>query len=63
MLKVDDEAKRRVPKQRLADWCKSKAATPIPHYETSAKESIQVEAAFQHVAQLALAQDGNGGAF
>ena len=59
--KVDEEAKRRVTKQRLAEWCKSKAANPIPYYETSAKESIQVEAAFRHVAQLALKQDTNGG--
>lgn len=58
--KVDEESKRRVTKQRLAEWCKSKATNPIPYYETSAKDSIQVEAAFQHVAQLALKQDGNG---
>jgi len=58
--KVDEEAKRRVTKQRLAEWCKNKTTQHIPHYETSAKESIQVEAAFQHVAQLALKQDGGG---
>lgn len=55
--KVDRENDRRVPKAKAQAWCKSKGATPLRYFETSAKEAVQVEAAFQEAAQLALAQE------
>lgn len=55
--KIDKDTERRVPKANALQWCKSKRPTAIPYFETSAKEAIQVEAAFLEVAQLALQQD------
>ncbi|KAJ8598174.1 hypothetical protein CTAYLR_007359 [Chrysophaeum taylorii] len=55
--KVDRENDRRVPKAKAQAWCKSKASAPLRYFETSAKEAVQVEAAFQEAAQLALAQE------
>lgn len=55
--KVDREAERRVPKSKATQWCKSKGPKPIPYFETSAKEAIKVEVAFQEAAQMALHQD------
>ena len=55
--KVDRESDRRVPKAKAQTWCKSKASAPLRYFETSAKEAVQVEAAFQEAAQLALAQE------
>jgi Ras-related protein Rab-7A len=40
---------------RAQQWCTSKG--DIPSYETSAKEAINVEKAFQKAAELALAQE------
>ena len=53
--KIDREKERRVKKADATQWCRSKGANPIPYFETSAKEAIKVESAFQHVAQMALA--------
>eukprot|EP00607_Mallomonas_marina_P004646 CAMPEP_0182427166 /NCGR_PEP_ID=MMETSP1167-20130531/15086_1 /TAXON_ID=2988 /ORGANISM="Mallomonas Sp, Strain CCMP3275" /LENGTH=209 /DNA_ID=CAMNT_0024609169 /DNA_START=111 /DNA_END=740 /DNA_ORIENTATION=- len=55
--KVDKEADRRVPRTKATQWCKSKGTTPIPYFETSAKDAIKVEAAFLEVAQMALHQE------
>jgi len=55
--KVDKEADRRVQRSRAQQWCKNKSATPLTHYETSAKESLQVDVAFQEAARIALSQD------
>jgi len=55
--KIDRENDRRVPKSKAQAWCKSKGASPLRYFETSAKEAVQVEAAFQEAAQLALAQE------
>ncbi|GMH81101.1 hypothetical protein TrST_g8670 [Triparma strigata] len=56
--KVDKEAERRVGKSKAAQWCKSKGGdAPVPHMQTSAKEAVQVEAAFLEAAKLALARD------
>ena len=52
---VDKENQRRVPKARAEDWCANKASKPIPHYETSAKEAINVEQAFHVIAKEAQA--------
>mmetsp|Transcript_18457 Transcript_18457/g.56658 ORF Transcript_18457/g.56658 Transcript_18457/m.56658 type:complete len:205 (-) Transcript_18457:969-1583(-) len=52
--KVDRENDRRVPKTKAQQWCKTKS---VRYFETSAKEAVQVEAAFHEAAQLALAQE------
>jgi Ras-related protein Rab-7A len=59
--KVDKESERRVPKSKATQWCKSKGPKPISYYETSAKEAIQVEAAFLEAAHTALQQESNDG--
>ena len=41
--------------KRAQGWCQSKG--DIPYFETSAKEAINVEQAFQTVAKNALAQE------
>lgn len=51
--KVDLENK--VTRKRAEMWCKSK--NDIPYFETSAKEGINVDLAFQTIAKNALAQE------
>ncbi|KAG2006170.1 GTP-binding protein ypt7 [Coprinopsis cinerea AmutBmut pab1-1] len=54
--KVDiDESKRQVTQKRALAWCQAKGN--IPYFETSAKEAINVEQAFQTVAVKALEQE------
>ena len=50
-----EENKRQVTQKRAMTWCQSKGN--IPYFETSAKEAINVEQAFQTVAKNALHQD------
>lgn len=45
----------KVSTKRAQSWCHSKG--DIPYFETSAKEAINVEQAFQTVAKNALAQE------
>lgn len=52
--KVDLE-NRAVSAKRAQQWCHSK--NEIPYFETSAKEGINVENAFQTIAKKALAQE------
>ncbi|TEB19943.1 hypothetical protein FA13DRAFT_1767012 [Coprinellus micaceus] len=53
--KVDvDESKRQVSQKRAMTWCQAKGN--LPYFETSAKEAINVEQAFQSVAVKALQQ-------
>ncbi|CAG2198743.1 RAB7A [Mytilus edulis] len=52
--KIDLE-NRAVTAKRAQGWCQSKG--DIPYFETSAKEAINVEQAFQTVAKNALAQE------
>ena len=47
--------KTQVSAKRAQSWCDSKNS--IPYFETSAKESINVEQAFQTIAKNALAQE------
>jgi Ras-related protein Rab-7A len=54
--KVDLETTRAVQRSDVSNWCKSKGEKPIPLFETSAKDGIKVEAAFQQAAELALEQ-------
>ncbi|RUS30122.1 LOW QUALITY PROTEIN: ras family-domain-containing protein [Jimgerdemannia flammicorona] len=54
--KIDlEEGKRMVSQKRSMTWCQSKGS--IPYFETSAKEAINVEVAFQTIAKNALQQE------
>jgi len=53
--KIDLEHQRVVSQKRAQAWCQTKNG--IPYYETSAKEAINVEQAFQVIAKNALKQD------
>ncbi|KAI9747369.1 MAG: hypothetical protein M1815_004281 [Lichina confinis] len=63
--KIDmDESKRMVSSKRAMAFCQAKGG--IPYFETSAKEAMNVEQAFEVVARSALAQedsDDYGGDF
>jgi Ras-related protein Rab-7A len=50
--KIDRENERKVEKREGEEWCQ--ANNNIPFYETSAKEGISVEQAFQEIARKAL---------
>lgn len=50
--KIDRESERKVDAKEGKDWCD--ANNSIPFYETSAKEGISVEQAFQEIARKAL---------
>ncbi|KAG4067856.1 hypothetical protein HA402_010542 [Bradysia odoriphaga] len=52
--KIDQE-NRQVSTKRAQQWCQSK--NDIPYFETSAKEGVNVELAFQTIARNALAQE------
>jgi len=56
-LDTPNNSSRRLPKQTAMQWCASKGARPIPLYETSAKQSLKVDAAFREAAALGLAND------
>lgn len=45
---------RAVPTKKAQEWCASKGNSPIPLFETSAMDDINVEAAFEAVARAAL---------
>ncbi|EGX51376.1 hypothetical protein TWF569_001792 [Orbilia oligospora] len=54
--KIDvDDGKRQVPQKRAMAFCQSKGN--LPYFETSAKEAINVEQAFEVIARHALAQE------
>ncbi|KAM0790696.1 hypothetical protein ACM66B_004554 [Microbotryomycetes sp. NB124-2] len=54
--KIDvEEGKRQVSQKRAMTWCQSKGN--IPYFETSAKEAINVEQAFQAACKNALSQE------
>lgn len=53
--KADLVAKRQVSASKAKAWCASKG--DIPFFETSAKEAVNVEQAFQTIAKNALAQE------
>ncbi|XP_014261790.1 ras-related protein rab7 [Cimex lectularius] len=52
-----DLENRGVSAKRAQQWCQTK--NNIPYYETSAKEAINVEQAFQTIAKNALAQESD----
>lgn len=47
----------KVSTKRAQQWCQSK--NDIPYFETSAKEGINVDLAFQTIAKNALAQESD----
>lgn len=53
--KSDLGAKRQVSASKAKNWCASKG--DIPFFETSAKDAVNVELAFQTIAKAALAQE------
>jgi len=52
--KIDLDS-RVVSQKRAVAWCQAKGS--VPYFETSAKEAINVEQAFQIIARNALKQD------
>ncbi|KNG47863.1 vacuolar membrane protein [Stemphylium lycopersici] len=57
--KIDvEESKRMISSKRAMTFCQSKGG--IPYFETSAKEAINVEQAFEVIARQALAQEDVG---
>jgi hypothetical protein len=54
---VRRENERIVSQKRALAWCQEKGG--IPYFETSAKEAINVEQAFQTVARQALKQEAD----
>jgi Ras-related protein Rab-7A len=53
--KIDLESQRVVPSKRALAWCQAKGN--IPYFETSAKDAINVEQAFQVIAKNALGKE------
>lgn len=53
--KADLDSQRQVTANKAKAWCASKG--DMPFFETSAKEAVNVEAAFKTIAQNALAQE------
>jgi len=53
--KIDLEHLRVVSSKKAQAWCQKMGN--LPHFETSAKEAIRVDQAFQQVARLALQQE------
>ena len=53
----DKASQRSVSEEKAQRWCKSDHDPAIPYFETSAKEAINIEQAFQHIAMMALKQD------
>jgi Ras-related protein Rab-7A len=53
--KIDLESQRTVPSKRALTWCQAKGN--IPYFETSAKDAINVEQAFQVIAKNALGKE------
>lgn len=57
--KIDvEESKRMISNKRAMTFCQSKGG--IPYFETSAKDAINVEQAFEVIARQALAQEDVG---
>jgi len=50
--KIDLEQQRVISQKRAIAWCQSKGN--IPYFETSAKEAVHVDQAFQTIAKLAM---------
>lgn len=55
--KMDRESERRVLPARANQWCHTPLGHEIPHFETSAKTSLNVDEAFLTAARMALARE------
>jgi len=55
MRRLSQLSRSQVTQKRAMTWCQSKGN--IPYFETSAKEAINVEQAFQTIAKNALQQE------
>lgn len=53
--KVDETSKRKVQSAKVLQWCKSN--NNIPYFETSAKNAINVDQAFEEIARKAMKQE------
>lgn len=53
--KVDETGKRKVQSAKVLQWCKSN--NNIPYFETSAKNAINVDQAFEEIARKAMKQE------
>jgi len=55
--KLDEQEKRKVNVTKPAAWCKLK--NNIPYFETSAKNAVKVDIAFEEIARKALKQENS----
>mmetsp|Transcript_25723 Transcript_25723/g.50334 ORF Transcript_25723/g.50334 Transcript_25723/m.50334 type:complete len:208 (-) Transcript_25723:174-797(-) len=55
--KIDLAHKRKVSDTKLTEWCEKRGN--LPHFETSAKDTINVDQAFETVARQALQYEAN----
>jgi Ras-related protein Rab-7A len=53
--KSDKTEERKVPESKIKQYCASRGN--MPYYETSAKENLNVDKAFEEVASLAFKRD------
>jgi Ras-related protein Rab-7A len=57
----DKQQERKVGLEQAQAWCaEQRRNAPLPHFETSARDGTNVQAAFTHVCELVQAQDRGG---
>ena len=53
----DKASERRVSEQQARAWCAEGRTQPIPYFETSAREGVNIDQAFQAICEMACAQE------